>query len=129
MSTATFNKLPDEPILILTLSGSSTDLSDPEQSHNQLHSFLDSISEPVFLILDMSNAQLGLDDLMRGASDAFRGDNPTFKHPNIREVLQVSDDPTLELAAEGMNSAVFGNIKIRLFETLEDALAYARAAR
>ncbi len=129
MSTATFNKLPDEPIVIVTLSGSSAELSDTERDPTQLHSLLSIVSEPVFLILDMSGAQLSLNELMRGASGAFRGDTPTFRHPNIRELIQVSNDPTLEIAAKGLDSEVFGNIKIQLFQTLGEALAYARATR
>ena len=129
MATATFNKLPDEPIVIFTLSGSAADLSDSERDILQLNSFFDRLSTPVFLILDMSNAQVGLDDLLHGASDVYRGDNPVFKHPNIHEILHISDDPMLEMAAKGLDSETFGNVKIQLFNSLAEALAYARAAQ
>lgn len=127
MSAVTANKLPNEPIVIITLSGSSADLSNREQEQMNLRSILSSVAEPVFLILDLADAQLSLEDIMRGASDAFRGDNPTFKSPNIRQILHVSDNPTLELAAEGVASEVFGNVDVQIFKTLEEALAYARA--
>jgi hypothetical protein len=129
MATATFDKLPDEPIVIVTVTGDPDDLSDSERDISQLRSLFDRISESVFLILDMTNAEVGFDGLLRGASNAYRGDNPTFRHPNIREILHVSDDPGLELAARGMDSEMFGNVKIHLFETLSEALAYARATQ
>lgn len=129
MSTATLKKLTDEPIMILTVTGSIADLGDSEQERTQLISLLDAVSEPVFFILDMSNAKLNLDRLMRGSHDAYLGASPTFKHPNIREILQVSDDPGLELAASGLDSDLFGNVRIQQFKTLDAALAYARAAR
>lgn len=129
MATATIKKLPDEPIVIVTLSGSSAELIDSEQLRVELRSTLNAASEPVFLITDLSDSQISFDEILRGSSGAYRGDNPTFKHPNIRQIIEVTNDPTLELVAEGLDSDLFGNVKIRLFKTLKEALAYARATR
>lgn len=128
MSTATIDKLPGEPIVILTLSGSSSELKDREQERAKFVSIIETVSEPVFLILDMSDADLSFDEIAEGASGAYRGDNPLFKLLNIRQILQVSTDPALELAAKGMNTEIFGNVEVKQFETLDEALVHARTA-
>lgn len=129
MPAATFSKLSDEPIVILTISGNVAALSSSERDYAQLRSLFDSVSEPVFFILDMSNARINLEDLIHGAHDAYLGDSPLFKHPNICQILHVSNDPMLELATEGLNNEIFGNVEIQMFKTLEEALAYARGVR
>lgn len=128
MSTVSVDRLSGEPIVILTVSGSATDLRDAQQAMMELQTVFDEASEGLFFILDVSDVQISLDELLRGASNAYRGDNPIFKHPNIRETLQVSNDPALALAAEGFDTEIFGNVKIQLFATLDEAVAHARAA-
>ena len=124
----TSQKLPDEPIVVMTILGSSAESGDPEQGGRQLYSILDRVSEPVFLILDVSKAEIDLDEILHGASSAYRGSNPIFRHPNIRQILQVSDNPAFEMAARGLNSESFGSVKVELFHTLKEALEYARTA-
>ena len=127
MSAVTSEKLPNEPIVIMTVTGNVADLSKAEQDRQQLNSLLDAVSEPVFFVLDLSNIQINVADLSQGASAAYLGDNPTLKHPNIREILHVSENLALEFAAEGLDSETFGHVKVRRFASLDEALAYARA--
>lgn len=129
MSAATVKKLPDEPIVIVSVSGSVADLSDSERDHAQMSSVLNAVSKPVFFIFDMSSAQIDVDNVLLGSRDAYFGAGATLKHPNIREVLLVSNNPLLELASKGLDSELFGNIKVQRFQTLDEALGYARAAR
>ena len=93
-----------------------------------MYSLFNSVSEPVVLILDVTQAEVELDGIMRGASSVYRGDSPLFRHPNVRQILQVSNNPAFEMAARGLDSEVFGDVKIEVFHTLKEALNYARAS-
>lgn len=122
-------KLPDEPIVIVSFAEFDPDPLRSESLDLQIAAFLDTVSTPVFLVLDMTGHSQSLDDMVLGFAEAIRGDNPVLKHPNLREIVQVASDMVFERVAEGMDNELFGNIKVRSFDTLEDALAYARATR
>ena len=48
-------------------------------------------------------------------------------HPHVKELIIVTQAKMEELAAKGLNSDIFGNVPISVFETMEDAVAYARS--
>ncbi len=118
-------KLPDEPIVVEYV---DADFSIKTQGNESVHmavSALDQLSEPVFYIFDTTEARMSLDDIIASASLATR-QFALFKHPNIRETLLVTQSHVTALAARGMNSPIFGNVHMRVFKTLEEALSYAR---
>ena len=61
------------------------------------------------------------------ASLAARGKNPIFHHPNILGVIYVTQSALSTLGAKGMKSDSFGNLDIKVFGTLDEALAHVRA--
>jgi hypothetical protein len=126
MPTSVTKKLPDEPILIVTLSGYITEWVRSALVGVEMTAILDASSEPLFLILDMSAVEQCYEDIVIGATKAAHGKKPLLKHPNIREILEVTTNSLYETVAESLDNPIFGNIKIRLFQTREDALAYAR---
>lgn len=126
--TYSVEKLQDEPIMIVRLV--EVDQLQPSMPTTgaEVAAILDSVSEPVFLILDMSNIKISLDTLVSSTNRAV-GIDKFLTHPNVSELLDVTTNPMLRLAAKGTASKVFGNIKTQVFDTLEDALAYARASQ
>ncbi|MBN1310909.1 MAG: hypothetical protein JXB30_05760 [Anaerolineae bacterium] len=120
-------KLQEEPIVILKFF--EVDQSQPPPTEDEIYTVLDPAPEPVFLIIDLSDIKLSLDQLVSSTNQTVRGGSSLFTHPNIRERLMVSTNPMLKLASKGMASKVFGNIKIQAFDNVADALAYARAAQ
>lgn len=123
MTTLHTIRLPDVPIVIETFDGSIDDIL---ASLNN-RTLLDEASEPVFLILDFSHAHLQFEEIFLGAIKATRGNKPKLNHPMIRQTLLVTSDPTLTSMTESMSSEIFGNIRIQVFKTLGDALAYTRS--
>lgn len=123
--TFTIEKLPDAPVIIQTIRSDSTVAEVPD-SMSTMRDLLEAQSEPIFVIYDVTHMSFSLDDLMHGASDASRTEKPLLKHPLIRETLVVSSSDLIKLAARGMNSPIFGNIALRVFDTMEEALAYCR---
>ncbi|MEM6530801.1 MAG: hypothetical protein AAF653_21065, partial [Chloroflexota bacterium] len=65
-------------------------------------------------------------DILKGATIATREEKPVFQHPMIEHLVFVTTNRALQMAAKGLNTATFGNVSIDVFETLDEALAFAR---
>jgi hypothetical protein len=87
---------------------------------------LDSLDEPVYFINDTSAVDFDLATVIEGSNLVARGENPIFHHPNIRSVIYVTQSDLGALAAKGMDSNAFGNVDVKIFRTLDEALAYVR---
>ncbi len=116
--------VPDAPIIIETRVPSS-DLSDAEEGIQQMAKLLDEQPAPVYLIIDVKGLRITMDDLLTTASQVSRGPGAFLHHPKIIEVLViVSGDNFLKYGAVGMRSDTFGNVRIRTFDTVDQALEY-----
>lgn len=121
----TIEQVPDAPIVTMVYEGRQS----PEELQEVIaavEAALDVQPEPVFLVMDIRGLGLGLDDLTSAANISARGSGAVLHHPNIRENLVVSDKAFFKLAAQGLRTATFGNVKLRVFETQEQALDYCR---
>jgi len=87
---------------------------------------LEARPEPVALIFDVKGVHLSSQDILAGADTSGRSEKGLLRHEKAREIILVTQDTFLQLAAKGVNSFSFGFIKIRSFPTLEQALDYAR---
>ena len=65
-----------------------------------------------------------LDDIVAGVNNLSRGESALWKHPNIKELIFVTTNTNIQMAAKGLNSLMFGNIQAEIFETREEALEY-----
>jgi hypothetical protein len=129
MSTHEIEKLPGEPILVSTVFGawSSGDELELGDSLDQVIEYLDAADEPLYYVADVSGLKLDLPDMILTANQTARGSKAILHHPNLREFLVVTEAKLIELASRGLGSEVFGNVPVAVFQTLEEALAYARA--
>ena len=123
----TIERLPDEPIVKVTLLAGFDFGDDMVEGNKPSFELLDSLDNPVFWILDMRQAKLGLEQLISSASMMTRGERPLWKHPMIRQTVIVSNASMIQLAAKGLNSDIFGNIAVKVFGTTEEAVDYARS--
>lgn len=116
-------QLPDAPIIICT----QQDLNIESELATVLArecALLDEQTEPVFMIHDTRGLSVDLEDMMKSASAAARGQGALAHHPNLRENIVVTDVPLVRMAAQGARSATFGMVTVSVFETLEAALEY-----
>lgn len=122
-----FEKLEGEPILLFTVYNTYSMATDAQESVRVTFDILDDIGEPVFYVLDWLNLNpLSLEDVSEGAMRVALAENPLFKHPQIRGLAFVTLSDIFTLAARGLDSDTYGNIKIEIFATVNEALAYAR---
>lgn len=123
----TVQKLPDELIVIDKMSADYRLSVELPAGISKLFEFADSLTEPVFWIVDVSEVQdMTIEDILTGTELLIKGKKPFYRHPKIREVLYISTSRLIRMAAAGLISEMFGNLRIRVFENLDSALQYAR---
>ncbi len=117
--------LPNEPIFLLTLEKDYDMGKEAMTVIGDLKSLLDAANAPMTFILDVRAASMGLDDIVFGANAGTRMTG-IFKHPKVLKTIVVTGSRLIELAARGMNSPIFGHVKMDISKTLEEAMARAR---
>jgi hypothetical protein len=120
-------KLAGEPIIISTLHKDFDFATEAEPSAIENLALLNAATQPLYFIADLRAVHFDLGELIAGADLAAGGENPMLHHPNVKEALFVITDKIMEIAAENLGSQAFGRVKVKLFDNLEDALAYARS--
>ena len=124
---STIEKLPNEPIVILTLSEDYDWATEAAADDHEISALFDSLDQPVYYIMDTSAFNPDLSTIIQSTNQAARGEAPIFRHPNICGVIMVTQSDLKRLAAKGMDSDAFGHLDIKVFGTLEEALAHVRA--
>ena len=120
-------KLPGDPVIIGMFSDGFSVANHLEPFLDELKGLLDDQAEPVYYVVILDGLSLSLEDLLVSTNVSSRGDNPALHHPNLRGTIAVTDSKMIKLAAKGMNSDLFGNLRVDVFETAEEALAFVRS--
>lgn len=119
--------LPGEPIILVTLDedfnvGDHIHLADAET-----RDILSNTQETFFDIIDTTRWRVDFDQMLQAASAGARGEDPIWKHPQIRRVIFVTQNRMLVMAAHGLRTATFGNLEALVFNSLDEALTWCRA--
>lgn len=93
----------------------------------ELTPILDALPTSVYMVNLFIDLKLSFNDIMTGASMATRGKTSVFHHANVKQVIFITQDRTLSLAAKGLNSVSFGNVDIKVFKTLDEAMDFIRS--
>jgi hypothetical protein len=121
----TVEVLPDDAI-ILEVWGKDFEVSrHGAQFLSDLIALLDTANAPMANIVDMRQTSLGVDDVILGANLGTRLTGFS-KHPRLRKSIFVTNSRIVALAARGLNSPIFGNAKVFVAATVEEAMAMAR---
>jgi hypothetical protein len=116
--------LPNAPILIHRLEPGPDAVSEIPIAMQATFQVINDLPQPVYLVLNLTGLTMGLDDMMQNSSRATRGPDALLHHPNIIETLFVVSDNFIKMGVMGMTSDVFGNARIRTFDTVDHALEY-----
>lgn len=125
--TYTVKKLPDQPVLILTLLQGYDITRDFPQSYAEVYRFLETTDEPVYYIVDLSETAIDMNLILEGIKRTSVNTRGTFRHPMTRGVIFVTPDAIAGSVAAGLSHETFGNIEARVFDSLDDALDYVQA--
>jgi len=122
----TTEKLPGEPIIIQTYVGSYNVVKESQSAIGAVRALLDHNEEPMYLIIDANQISIDFADIVSAASMTTDEMNVLFRDPRIRETIVISNSTLIQLSAKGGNTATFGNVELKVFDSLVQALAYAR---
>lgn len=126
MAKYMIEKLPGEPIVVMKVHENYDPSEQPEEGAKVLNRIFDEAGEPVFFVLDLTRMQGDLKDIMVGVDPIGRGGAALFRHPNIREIVAVTQDPIIRIALEGRSADTYGGVSMVIFETLREAMDYVR---
>ena len=118
-------KLPNEPIMFTVLGDEYSIAADVEKTIAEIHRVLDTCTEKVYSITDITHLSFNATDVVYGANAVTR-QFQVLKHPKIIENIIITQNSIMKLAADGVNRPIFGNIKVQVFATAEEAFVYVR---
>lgn len=127
MKTYSIEVFSDQPIVVTYISKEYKITEDMPKSDAEVRAILEKAGEPLFDIVEASALTVSLDDVILSSNKGARGEQPIWHHPKVREMIFIHPSALVKLAARGMNTAIFGNLNVKVFKTLEDALAYVRS--
>ncbi len=116
---------PNEPIILLALGQDYDTGKEATKLFGEISGLLEASTAPLAFVLDARGLSMGLDDIIARANAGVRMSG-LFKHPRLRKTIVVTSSRLMELTARGMNSAIFGHVKMEVSKTLEEALDMAR---
>ncbi|MBN1311552.1 MAG: hypothetical protein JXB30_09045 [Anaerolineae bacterium] len=119
--------VPNEPILMVDLYKHYSFTVDDPVATGECWKILDESDEPMFMIMDVTDLAISLDDLVQAANRDTHGEQPIYHHPKLQELLVVTRSKMIQIAVRGITSVAFGNVNAKAFGTVDEALAYARS--
>ncbi|NDJ75066.1 MAG: hypothetical protein GYB65_02310 [Chloroflexi bacterium] len=128
MSSTPFSveKLPDEPIVVCSMTTNFDLHNDYPAFWAALGSALEGLEAPIYRITELLFDDMEFSDMAVAlAAEAKSGMPGSAGDPRIRFVL-VSVDGFAQMAVDSVGQDQYGQLDVPLFGTVEDALAYVR---
>ena len=127
MPSATVDKLPHDPIVLIRQPAGSDVLRDIQDKLPDIMALLDRQPAPCFLIIDVSLTPMRVDQISRAANMSTRGASDLLHHPRVREVVFVTPSKVAHVAFNLLDTAAYHEVNMRVVDTLDEALAYCRS--
>jgi hypothetical protein len=122
----TIEKLPDEPIIICSMSEQFNPLKDYGAFWQRLGEVVKDMEGPIYRITHLKTDQIQFSDMVLAlAAEAKSGMPGSLTDPRIRSVL-VNRSILAQMAVESIKQEQYGQLDTPLFGTLDEALTYVR---
>ncbi len=118
--------LVDRPVMRTTF-GVELEPGDIESLVSNAANLLDRIDYRVYSLVDATIVRLELADIMAGVMASARGSGALLHHPKFIQTIVVTQKPIIAMAARGLNVPTFGNLRVEVFPTMDEALSYIDA--
>lgn len=92
------------------------------------YELLDQSPTPIYYISIATHAELTMNDIINSAHALTRGEYAIAKHKNFKAMLIITNDPAIALAGKNMNTDAFGNMRVEIFNSFEEAVAFIKTA-
>lgn len=121
----TITKLPIDPVILVTVEPGQDPLGDPG-SIDRLARILEEQVQPVFLIVDVSQAQLRIDQISLATKTVVTSPLKLLHHRNLIETIFVTQVGSVRAAFRLLSGTAFGQVRMNTADTVEQAIAYCR---
>ncbi|MEL6408656.1 MAG: hypothetical protein AAFR81_30085 [Chloroflexota bacterium] len=122
----TIKKFDNEPILMITIHEDYNVATDQVKSDADVRPYFENTEEDLYHIINIIDLNISLDDIVQAANAGTRKEEALWKHPKHAMLILITQNPLAKVAAKGLGSSVFGSVKVRTFNTTEEALAWIR---
>jgi len=123
----TIEMVENDTAMLVSL-GEDFDFATEGEAHfAKIISMLDQQAKPVFYIVDLRKVHFSFEETLAVVSRVARGEDPLLRHKNIKEIINVMGDAFSRRISEGLDSEPFGNLKVKIVDTLDEALKYIRS--
>lgn len=116
-----------EQVILLTALPDFSIRAEIQTAIAHIKRLLHELPAPCCLILDIRQAHQSIDDVVVGANVLARGEAPLLHDPQIGCLVAVVDQPLLQFASRGLDSDIFGHIRVQVCSTLDAAWDAVRA--
>ncbi len=118
-------KLRDESIVIFTIKKGFKFDKNTEEVQLEVAAAIEGLPKPIFLVTDFSQIDMTFSELVLALGNARSGDAGSFSDPRLRNVFVGTDD-IVDLAAKSLFQTQYGKIPVLVFNSRDEAVAYAR---
>ena len=120
--------IPEHNVCIFTFREGWDTPEGVEARANDVQRILQEAEEPVFLIMDLSGVSMSLEGVIRSSNRLARGPGAPFHHPMCKGIALVTTEAIARLVARGLQTETFGNLRVCVYSTVEEAMQYAADA-
>ncbi|NDJ52655.1 MAG: hypothetical protein GYB68_06175 [Chloroflexi bacterium] len=124
MDAYTIRQLDDDNAILLVFHPSYRVWEDSPQS--ELKALYAALPEPYHFIVDFSERNLTLEDMLQIATAATRMEGALLKSPKVDRVFVVTQNDIMQAAARGLNAPIFGSFSVEVYGTLDEVLEALR---
>jgi len=118
----TVQRLKDYPAILISYHDDFDISSDYALSTKDAMKLLDAESNPVTIIIDLTEFSMSLNDLLEGTRLAFKPDMNTAKHSKTLNTIVISKMGIMKKSVDGFRKMGLSD-DLRVADSLEDALA------
>lgn len=91
-----------------------------------LEAALDECNGTLYYINDIRDVNISFGDMVSGMGLAFKGGFAVFNDPNLHIII-VSESSMVKMGSKAASQqSQYGNVPIKVFTTVDEAVAYAR---
>lgn len=119
-------KLPEENIILATYTNPYK-VADSEITLELLGQLLPEMEGGVFLVVDASQLSMNFSDLVQGLATVASNQYGKILAEKRLRIAAVVTNKILEFGTKALSQLQYGGLKVEVFNTLDDALVFARS--
>ncbi len=121
----TVTRLPDEPIVLAQVYD-RMDLATVRDLYDQTALCIDGMEGPIYHISCFVDVDASIRDLALALVESSRRRQGSVRDPRLTPIM-VAGHNRLRLLSDAMREKEFGGLDVPVFDTLDEALSYARS--